>query len=139
MTLCFLGIKQFSGKMYRKSRIWKCSLNDKGDHLCQQILWLPEFKKKNEGARKRNDELRPYVSAEYARLKVCNLSLHDLTIFSSFYPSTFAYCSFSSKIQFLHCLLSLLSPWGIPYEGYWTDVSRSQENPFPTLFLTTEA
>ena len=59
MTLCFLGIKQFSGKMYRKSRIWKCSLNDKGDHLCQQILWLPEFKKKNEGARKRNDELRP--------------------------------------------------------------------------------
>ena len=36
-----------------------------------------------------------------------------------FYPSTFAYSHFSSKIQFLNCLLSSLSLWGIPMVGTW--------------------
>ena len=46
------------------------------------IIYVNKFfdclnvKNKNEGARKRNDELCPYVSAEDARLKVCNLLLH---------------------------------------------------------------
>ena len=79
------------------------------------IIYVNEFfdclnvKNKNEGARERNDELHPYVSAEDARLKVCNLLLHNLTIFSGFYPSTFLYGRFSPNIQFLYCLLSLLS------------------------------
>ena len=36
---------------------------------------------------------------------------------SSFCPSTFVYGRFSPKIQFLYCLLSLLSPWGAPMKG----------------------
>ena len=80
------------------------------------IIYVNKFfdclnvKNKNEGARKRNDELRPSVSAEDARLKVCNLLLHNLTILSGFYPSTFVYGRCSPKTQFLYCLLSLLSP-----------------------------
>ena len=33
---------------------------------------------------------------------------------AGFYPSTFVYSRFSSKIQFLYCLLSSLAPWGGP-------------------------
>ena len=67
------------------------------------IIYVNKFfdclnvKYKNVGSRKRNDELRPYVSAEDARLKVWNLLLHNLTIFSGFYPSAFGYGCFPPK------------------------------------------
>ena len=32
----------------------------------------------------------------------------------AFYPSTFACSRFSSKIQFLYCLLNSVAPWGGP-------------------------
>ena len=56
------------------------------------IIYVNKFfnclnsKKKNEGARKRNDELRPYVSAEYARLKLCNLLLHSQAFIQALLP-----------------------------------------------------
>ena len=87
------------------------------------IIYINKFfncvnlKNKNEGVQKRNDKLRPYVSAEDDRLKVCNLLLHNLTIFSGFYPSTFVYGRFPAKIQFLYYMLSLLSPRSAPMKG----------------------
>ena len=40
----------------------------------------------------------------------CNLKV----VTSGFYPSTFVYSRFSSKIQFLYCLLSSVTPCGGP-------------------------
>ena len=46
----------------------------------------------------------------------CNCSTKS-ELMSGFYPSTFVYSHFYAKIQFLYCLLSSLSLWGIPIEG----------------------
>ena len=53
----------------------------------------------------------------------CRLTDRKLETFSkeesgSTYPSTFVYRRFSHKIQFLYCLFSSLSPWGIPLVVY---------------------
>ena len=57
-----------------------------------------------------------------------------------FYPSTFVYSHFPPKIQFLHCLLSSLFPWGIPIVDtkgkiFEIQVSWLLENAFPTIWL----
>ena len=110
------------------------------------IVYVKKFfdclnvKDKNEGARNRNDKLRPHVSAEDNQLKVCNLSLHNLTSYIlRLLSKHFCRRPFSPKDS-----VSLLFPLftisvRCPQEGYGIDVSRLLQNPFPTLFLTTEA